>query len=266
MTAWFAKIALMSVCVSCNVLSAAQFDFVVSPPVVKLTLQPGSAESVTITLFNRDERTLILEIEKSALAMDIDGRAKEGANGDNDFSCAGWLTTSMDFVEIPPGESVQVPVRIKVPFGVHGGRYGIVLFRSVDEGVSKSDLHISGRLGSIFMIELFGMKERTAGIDHFRIQQGDSGIQFLAMVRNEGNIHLTAAGSVIIRNSESKIIDRVQLDTGTGTILPEHRRQFKATWHNMKKMKPGSYTATLRMRVKGMGKLLQQEQKFEISE
>ena len=266
MTAWFAKIALLSVCISCNALAAAQFDFVVSPPVVKLKLQPGSTESVTITLINRDDRKLLLKIEKSALAMDIDGRAEEGTNDENDYSCAGWLSTSMAFVEIPPGESVRVPVHIKVPFGVHGGRYGIVLFRSVDEGASKSDLRISGRMGSIFMIELFGRKERVAGIDAFRIQRGDSGIQFLALIRNEGNVHLTATGSVIIRNSESKIIDRVQLDTGTGTILPEHRRQFRGTWQNEKKMKSGAYTAALRMRVKGMGKLLQREQTFEINE
>jgi hypothetical protein len=68
-------------------------------------------------------------------------------------------------------------------------------------------------------------------------------IDFVAMFKNTGEIHLKIRPSCLIRNSDGRVIDRIKTEAGTGTVLPGGIRQINAAWDNKRKMVPGAYEA-----------------------
>jgi hypothetical protein len=81
---------------------------------------------------------------------------------------------------------------------------------------------------------------------------GQDGVRFAVHFRNTGNIHLKTRGSVVIKNKEGRIVDRVPLEVGTGTVLPDGIRRFSGTWRNLRRMVEGAYTGEVRIDAAGM--------------
>lgn len=241
------------------------FNFIVSPPVINLKLRPGSTNKVDLTIYNKDVKELRLLIKTSALDMDIDGNALVTDTKNNELSCASWMATPVNNITIKPGTKAVVSVEIKVPYNVNGGRYGIVLFQTAIPVAEKSDVILTGRMGTIFMIEIIGPKKIEGGIKEFKISKEEGLLKFTTQVENIGNIHFKSKGSIIIKDGNDKIIDRVNLEVGSGTILPNHSRVFSATWNNPGKMQPGNYLALLQLQIPGMGKILQEIKEFNIN-
>lgn len=239
------------------------FKFTVSPPIIHLKLHPGSTEEVELRVQNKDEAELNLNIKTYPLAMDKSGNAVVGE--DQRFSCSAWLEPARNSVSIPPDSTAFVAVKIKVPFNVSGGRYGVVMFETSRKMQREKEILLTGRMGTILMIELYGRKQFDSRIMNFSIAGNSNPIDFSVTIRNHGNIHITAKGSILISGEDGRIVDRVNLNTGTGTILPENSRIFSAIWQNERKIIPGAYRAKVRIIIPGIGRVLEGEKVFYIN-
>jgi hypothetical protein len=243
----------------------ASFKFIIAPPIVNLKLRPGSSNKVDLRIYNKDSKELVLSIDKSAFNMDVDGNSSTTGELANEFSCTTWLQIAQKEITIPPDSNISIHVTVHVPNGVYGGRYGIVLFQTTHPIMQKNEVALTGRMGSIFMIEIVGPKKIEGIIDDFKIIKEDSLVKFITHIKNTGNIHVKAKGSVLIKNDIGKIIDRINLLVGTGTILPNHRRVFTASWTNQRKIQQGNYSALLQVQIPGMGRILQIQKDFTIN-
>ena len=164
-----------------------------------------------------------------------------------------------------PGSKKAIGARIKVPRGVRGGRYAVILFESLSSGRRKrGNVMLGARLGTIVMVSIPRTLKREAEISRIKIEkvpvspregrQGKTLIQpvdFIASLKNIGNVHINAKGSVVIKNDEGRIIDRIPLEVGTGTVFPDGVRDFQGTWSNPGKMIKGKYTAEARISYRG---------------
>jgi len=56
---------------------------------------------------------------------------------------------------------------------------------------------------------------------------------------------------VVIKDGKGRIIDRIPLEAGTGTVFPDGVRDFPGTWSNPRKMVKGKYTAEVRINYRG---------------
>ena len=69
-------------------------------------------------------------------------------------------------------------------------------------------------------------------------------------------MHVKARGSILIKDSKGQVVDRVPLEVGTGTVLPDGVREFRGTWSNRRKMKKGDYTGEVSVSCSGIGAVL----------
>ena len=155
---------------------------------------------------------------------------------------------------------------IQVPPGVRGGRHGIILFNfSSSEFAAPGGVQIKGELGTIFLLEIALTQTRKGAISDFLIAKGNEGATFSAIFHNKGNVLIKASGSVIIRDDSNKVVDRLPLNGGTGTILPEGKRNFTGKWNNRRKLSPGKYFAEVRMLFPGNSEVLKVQRDFLFS-
>jgi|GEM_PF-2825989 len=241
------------------------FKFIISPPLVNLKLRPNELKKIDLTVYNQNDKKLSLLIRTCSLEMDKKGNALASDKTNDPFSCATWLKIPVDNITIDPHAKKIVPVEIKVPYGATGGKYGIILFETATQPQTRDEIVLIGRMGTIFMLEVYGAKKIDAAIKGFKIAKENGSIHFTAQIFNSGNTHFKARGSVIIKDNLDKIVDRVKLEVGTGSVLPNHEREFAGVWNNPRKMEKGKYRAILQIFIPGHGRTLQEVKDFIIN-
>jgi hypothetical protein len=113
------------------------------------------------------------------------------------------------------------------------------------------------RVGSIVMEAIPRTLVKSCEIEKVEIPKSSAeSVEFAVHFRNTGNVHLKTRGSVLIKGSDGRIVDRVPLEVGTGTVFPDGVRRFRGTWANPRKMEKGDYTGEIRMSCPGTGATL----------
>ncbi|MBN1154701.1 hypothetical protein JXB12_07260 [candidate division KSB1 bacterium] len=244
--------------------SLSTFNIVVSPPRFDLRMQPGSRERITLNVRNDGTSVIELELKQFDLGMDIKGNSIALPVGQSDYSCGDWLKFSEMRFELKPDEMRQVTIDIHAPYGISGGRYAIILFETIgDIGKTNDGLLLKGRVGSLVLIDFYGRRRLEGEISSFKSEIQDDNVWFFMILKNTGDTHFRMSGSIIIKNGD-RIVDRVQVDVSSGTIIPGYEREFNAIWANSRKMIPGEYMAELRVLIPGMGRYIRKETAFTI--
>ena len=241
----------------------AEKDFInisVSPPIIKKKLFPNTLKNINLVISNNNDNTVELIPLVMDLELDLHGNPISLPRGKNNkWSCADWLIFNSKPVSIPPLESFDFKFQVKVPGFSQCGQYSIIMFQTANLNKKNKEIEVVGRLGTILMFEIAGRKQIDAIIKKFNYQHFKEEIEFTILVRNTSNIDIKCNGSIVINNNNNKrIIDRVKINGGTGTILPDSEREYKAIWKG-RKMKTGSYTAKLKMYIPGASKVYQKE-------
>ncbi len=257
-------ITILFIIYSQSVYAVNSFKFTVSPPIILLKLHPGSTEIIDLSIHNNDKTDLKLNLKTYSLSMDEFGNALVAENEDQQVIHVSWLQPEFNTITIPPDSGAVVSVKINVPFGVSGGKYGVVMFETSQKVRGQNKILLTGRMGSIVMIEIYGRKQYDSKLVDFSVNGQANPVNFAVTIWNNGNLHINVKGSIMILGEDNRIVDRINLNVGTGTILPNHRRIFSAVWKNVKKMKPGQYIAKVRIIVPGVGKVIEEEKAFII--
>jgi len=237
----------------------AQFDISLSPLLVQVDLAPGAKKHFSLYLTNDSK---VNSVSLKAYTMDVVG-TQDGTyelreeEGKSEFSCADWMRVQDTSFTLKPNDSKEIKVYITVPRDVFGGRYGAVVFEVVPEE-RKNHREYLGAVTYHFRmpafveltIKRFGGMVRKASISSFKVESvsagkfaekmGKEALQFVASVRNEGNIHLMGNGTLIVKDKEGRTKRRVPLGAGRGVVLPGATLDFKSL---LRKQPPGEYTA-----------------------
>lgn len=248
-----------------STLALSQISITVAPPLVETSIPAGGLRSFKLVVSNMGNSAVDIQGYACDLKLNPDGTPLILDPGVSAYSCAKWIELTEDKFTLEPGSKKAIGASIKVPRGVRGGRYAVILFESLSSGRRKrGNVILGARLGTILMVSIPRTLKREAKISQIKVEeapvspregrQGKTLIQpvdFIVSLKNTGNVHIRAKGSVVIKNDKSRIIDRIPLETGTGTVLPDGKRDFLGTWSNPRKMVKGKYTAEARISYRG---------------
>ena len=237
----------------------AEISFSVSPPIMELNVPGGGVKVMKLLVYNQGEMPIHVSGSVADMEIEPDGNTALLSAGASPWSCADWITLDNDELDIDAGEKKTVIARLSVPRGKRGGRYAAIIFQAT--GSQKKDagaIVIGARLGTLILEtiphtlkkggEIVRIETRMEG----DFQPGEKvPITIVALFRNTGNVHIKAQGSVVIKDSNNRIVDRLPLIAGTGTVLPDGIREFKGTWSNKSKMAEGEFTAEARITFPG---------------
>jgi hypothetical protein len=217
----------------------------VIPPILELSVPPGGTKVFSLTVKNVGDTRVMVTPSVMDLMLSPTGAALPVARGNGAPSCAGWVDMDRNEFALDPGEGLAREVALEVPRGVGGGAYCVIVFEAmpVEKVSTQSGLDISTRTGTIVMETVSRRSLRLGEITDVKISKvGEDEIGVTAQFENKGDIHVQIRPSCVIKNSEGRVIDRITMDAGTGTVLPRGVRQITGTWANKRKMLPGSYS------------------------
>ena len=248
---------------------AEAFQARISQPVVQHALAPGQAVSGTIELDNQSEEPVQLAVYLQ------DWEYLEGGSGEKLFSAAGtsqwsasdWISYYPNRLELPGHGKGIVEYTVRVPndSSAVGGRYAVLFFESALGLAPKNErgvtVQYTGRLGSLFEIEVAGQVKRTGTVTGPALGRPDEH-RPLSL-----SFSFTNTGNVVIRpKAYFNIVDEAGRYFGRGEFnqlytSPGRSGSAKAEWSGS--LPPGRYTVVLTVEV-GASDVLVMEQPLQV--
>jgi hypothetical protein len=235
-----------------NAVDAA-LSISVSPPILDLAQPPGTEKVLMLTVRNSGDMAVLITPMIMDLKLGETGAAVPVERGTGTRSCADWIAMDTSVFELAPDERVEREVSFNVPRGASGGAYCVLLFEAepVRGGGRDSHLSIATRTGTIVMETASRRSLRLGELTDPKVSRNGDAVGLTAYFRNTGDIHVTVRPSCVIKDSNGRIIDRIKMDVGTGTVLPEGLRRISGTWDNRRKMIPARYVAEISVDYRG---------------
>jgi hypothetical protein len=257
---WVACAAL-----ACTPIWGETIALSVSPPLIEESLAAGGDRTFRVTLTNDGDRTLRAKAEMADLVLNVSGEPVPREPGSDPWSLAPWVRVDPAEVELRPGERRQVQCRIRAPRGAAGGRYGALLFTADREApLAGSGLRFQTRTGVVFLVTIARTERRQAEVAALQARPAEGGVALEAVVRNTGNAHFRAQGEAVVKDTRDRVLARVRLEGGTGTVLPGGERRFAGRWEATR-AEPGRYRLQVRFRAPGL-RGVERETEFTLPE
>ncbi len=224
---------------------AAGNGFRISPVRSDLVIEAGQSETITLTLENpADVPTTARAIVNDFIASDSeDGEPRlildESAEAPrNSFRS---LVGSIDDVELPARERVEIAVNVRVPENANaGGYYGAIRFAPVADGGNTGNVGLTASVGTIILVRVPGdLAEKLNLIELSAAQNGvmksfmtSGDVSVITRLENDGDIHLRPIGKVAVKNMFGKTVAEYELNQADveqdrASILPGSIRRFE---------------------------------------
>jgi hypothetical protein len=212
----------------------AQQSIVVSPQITELEMTPGARKAFEVVVGNASEASpIVVHLGVSSIAQNERGDYTVIA-GDNEWSCASWITVSQTTVSLAPGDVVPVRCMIQAPYTAAGGRYAAVTVAFGDPGRGGAPLSTSFEymLGSYVEVTMVSaLSRRSMDISNLQVvpvrgtkgledRYGDEAFFIMADVENTGNVGVLADARLRIRQQKGLLQREVPLGTGRGMVIP----------------------------------------------
>ena len=214
--------------------SHAQVGISFFPIKFDVTVAPGQTYSDTVTVINPNSFPIGVQPEIENIAGGNQGSI-DLTDTDIPHGLEAWISLNMNEFTLAPNEQLQVPFTITVPAnGEPGGHYGAILFRGLSASSTDTGVGISGRVGTVILLNVPGASYATGDIASFAgpaayISHGPFNFSFT--VNNTGNTHFTPTGQVTLTGP---LFGKVVLPFTPGIVFPGYDRTFTASW-------PGRY-------------------------
>lgn len=209
---------------------SAQNSISLFPIKFRLTINPGETYNDTITVINPSEEAIGVRVEVENLVGGEEGSI-DLRDADVPYGLAAWVKIDRTSFVLQPQERRQIPFSITIPSnGEPGGYFGALLFRVVSaEKLQASGVGISGRVGSVILVEVPGEGFKTGVIELFDgprfVSRGPA--SFSIKVKNTGNGHFDPTGVVKI---EGLFIKEKEFAFEPRVVFPGYSRTYKVEW------------------------------------
>lgn len=216
----------------------------VAPPIYELMATPGETVSKIVNV--RNDST-----QSQTYKMVVQGFTSSNETGGLSFlpassaDLSGWMNVNPDEFTLPPGQSRDVSVVIKVPgSAAPGGHYATVFAQTA--GASDAVARIGSMVGSSFLVRVGGRVVESADVVEFSTPQSrvipGQMIGFTVRTKNTGNTHIRPQGTIEIFNGDIKV-DEIAVNPEGLTVLPGAVRKFNA--ESNKTLPAGRYRAQM---------------------
>ena len=213
----------------------------IAPPVVSLAADPGATVKTQIAL--RDVSTTKLLVQGQVndfTAQGEDGTPKllleEGES--SPYSMKTWFQP-LPALTLKPKELQNLPVTIKVPAdAAPGGYFAVVRFTATAPDIDTTGVALSASLGALVFLRVNGTATEKLSIVEFLAETKNRSkntvfealpINFVARVKNDGNVHEQPAGQVTIKDMFGKNVARLNVNLPPRNILPGSIRRFETS-------------------------------------
>jgi len=221
--------------------------FVVIPPKLELTAEPGEVIQSAIRLQNQTENEVNIYVGMSDfIVRDMSGTVElVDPETAGEWALSQWLSFTPTTLTIPAGEQGSVSITISVPEdALPGGRYASVYFSEsglVEEGQTITGVAMEIR--SLVLLRIAGPITEEAIVRRFQAPRfSEYGpINFTTELANLGNFHISPVGAIGIKNILGKTVATMDLEQRN--IFPGASQLYTNTWD--KKWLFGRYKATL---------------------
>lgn len=218
--------------------AGAQFNLSFTPMLVGLSAAPGATQTFEIAARNEGYRSAAdLTVYTADVVQEPSGEYALAEAGTTPYSCAKWIQLSANKVRLEPNAALAVSGKVTVPRGVTGGRYAAVVFEQApmapEPDGSMGLTQFTQRFLVIIELTIAAPSAKktlsitgfvaapATAVSQFAAVYGADALVLAAQVKNEGNIHVLAQASMILRDSAGKRLTQMQLGAGRGLILPD---------------------------------------------
>jgi len=234
---------LLLTVIALSVLCGASFALSINldPPSIWMSIAPGSSSNGVITIDNNGNEDMLVDAYSQDWVYAKDKSKVFKKSGSTKSSCSEWLVIFPSKFTVPAHGSYDVKYTATVPPSAQGGYYSVLFFESkINDGSSKkSNVILSGRIGSIIYIDTAGRSKKLASISKFNVNEATKKepFSFDIDIQNQGNTFLTPEGKVIITDKNSKLYG--VMDIRKFTILQGESHSVRLTWNGT--LNPGEY-------------------------
>ncbi|MBS4016214.1 MAG: hypothetical protein KGZ86_07285 [Candidatus Latescibacteria bacterium] len=210
----------------------AQTQVSVSPMLIEQKLAPGARKQFAFSIVNESKwEAATLVLYPSDIIETEQGYYQTVEPGKGTASCASWIRLKEKDKEIflPPDSGVEVVGSIEVPKNARGGGYGAI---AIETKLPPNSKQYRTRTSVIIQIAIQPTVKAKAIITNIKIEPPEKLKQFMfagpfkdalaiaVSVKNEGEAHITAKGTLILRHKNGGKFKEYPLGAGRGIILP----------------------------------------------
>ncbi len=150
------------------------------------------------------------------------------------FELTEWLEFQEEPLRIPPNESVELSLTIKVPINATPGSHFGGIFVSVEPPkLREVGAGVGYEVASIVSIRISGDIIDTARIRAFstdKVLYSVKEVQFTAKIENQGNILIRPRGPVSITSMFSSDPEVIMVNDNLAGVFPGTMRDLEFTW------------------------------------
>ena len=212
-------------------------SFSVSPLVINESGVPGDVVVGTVTIenFTDNRRLRIFGFVKNV--------TEEEGKGIEDFqvkrgletaeSLANWVSVSRQHIELGPGESREMPVRVDIHREAKPGKYHALIFFADGSRRSEAEGKASRDKATLLAIEVKDDSEDILNLRSFvtedKVVTG-SPVEFSVTLDNRGDTTLTPEGDLSVYDRRGSEIGVVDFNRERVSIEPGEERVFSVLW------------------------------------
>ncbi len=224
-------------------LAAALPDYVladethtVTPLVIEREVEPRSIMAEEIKITNTGTYVLKIFPTVNAITLGSEGEIKSFETAvmtDQTQSVTSWLALSRARLELKPGESVKLPLEIKVhPQAVPGEYYAFIGFASADKrDEAERAVEQGGVPGVTVRLSIADKSSEYLRLQSFVVPRYDFGKSSDVIVydlENIGDLPIVPAGEIIIYDIRGKEVATVPVNPERLTIASRGSKKFTA--------------------------------------
>lgn len=244
------KLLLSSTIISClSLLYSLNADSITISPATKvIETQPGVAQTFSIKILNDGNEKASIECYMSDLDIDKNGNKIFKPVGTTKNSVAKYINIAepKKFI-LGVNETKEVLLSINVPKGIIGGNKAIAFFQAkpVNDTLNGKKLIMSVRAGATILQETAGTTDIKSRITSVDVEEPSnvSPLKLKMKVKNEGNTHVTATGTVAIVDSNESFIGT--MDLSKTIVYPNREAVLEGRLINNTSLKSGMYHALI---------------------
>lgn len=239
-----------------------------SPPLSEVSVKPGEKSTQMIRVTNPTQNM----VEVFPVAMNFSPKGEGGEpnftsadDTSSKFSLANWITFSQPKLALMPNQVVEFKYDISAPMEAEpGGHYGVVFLTTnpPEKTPGASQVSISSMVGSLVLAKVPGEIKENGLLEEFSTQTfySQPPVNFVARLRNDGNIHYKPEGTITINNWNGGEAGKIDFNVARGNVMPDSVRKFDEKWLSddmpFYKIPVGRFTANLDLKYGLDGKAL----------
>lgn len=220
-------LTLVAVCVPLGAF-AQTATYSVSPPVIDHITEPRDIISETVSITNYGSRRATIYATVNAVALDSGGAIEsfvQAAMSDRSSTVTSWLEISRGRIEVMPGETVTVPLTIRVNYNAEPGEYHA--FIGFGSGSKRDEVQARALQGLVpgVVVRLSIPEKRTEhlqlktfSID--RVVTNPASALITYELENTGDITQLPAGRILFYDSRNREVAELSLASKSSPVAP----------------------------------------------